>query len=201
MTNIPTGKYIFSIRSSGFSGTDHWVFYFNNSASYGYVDCKNGWSSNIINIPTAISAGSNILIDDSSSSTAANSAQVTFSEWMLTPIDEGTYMPAPEDLVHLYGGQTISGNLTATNFYTTSDRNKKTNISSFSEHIRKFQLKDTEKWHYGVIAQEVPEMFRDGEEGSMTVNYNSVLSYYVGLLEQKVQMLEEKVRQLENLNK
>jgi hypothetical protein len=55
-------------------------------------------------------------------------------------------------LISSVGGQTINGNLTATNFYTTSDRNKKQNISSFSEHIRKFQLKDTEKWHYGVIA-------------------------------------------------
>jgi hypothetical protein len=54
-----------------------------------------------------------------------------------------------------------TGNHYAPNYYTTSDRSKKTNISSFSEHIRKFQLKDTEKWHYGVIAQEVPEMFRD----------------------------------------
>lgn len=99
------------------------------------------------------------------------------------------------------GTSWFTGNVQATNFYTTSDRNKKTNISSFSEHIRKFQLKDTEKWHYGVIAQEVPEMFRDGEEGNMTVNYNSILSYYVGELENKVKDLEEKVRHLENLNK
>jgi hypothetical protein len=48
----------------------------------------------------------------------------------------------------------------AVNFYTTSDKSKKQNISSFSEHICKFQMKDTKTWHYGVIAQEVPEMFR-----------------------------------------
>lgn len=95
-------------------------------------------------------------------------------------------------------GLTSGANITAVNFYTTSDRLKKQNISSFSEHIRKFQLKDTEKWHYGVIAQEVPEMFRDGEEGSMTVNYNSILSYYVGCLENKVAKLEQKIKYLEN---
>jgi hypothetical protein len=39
----------------------------------------------------------------------------------------------------------VDGNVRATNFYTTSDRNKKENISEFSEHIRKFQLKNTEK--------------------------------------------------------
>lgn len=85
----------------------------------------------------------------------------------------------------------------ATSFYTTSDRSKKQDISEFSEHIRKFQMKDTKTWHYGVIAQEVPEMFRDGEEGNMTVNYNSVLSYYVGCLENKVKELEEKIKVLE----
>lgn len=96
---------------------------------------------------------------------------------------------------------TAAGNMNAANYYMTSDKTKKQNISEFSEHIRKFQMKDTEKWHYGVIAQEVPEMFRDGEEGNMTVNYNSVLSYYIGLLENKVKDLEEKVKHLENLNK
>ena len=93
------------------------------------------------------------------------------------------------------------GNMYAANFYTTSDLNKKKNITILSEHIRKFQLKDTEKWYYGVIAQEVPEMFREGQEGSMTVNYNSVLSYYVGLLENKVKELEEKIKELEASNK
>jgi hypothetical protein len=33
-------------------------------------------------------------------------------------------------------------------------------------------------------------MFRDGEEGNITVNYNSVLSYYVGQLENRVKELE-----------
>ena len=86
----------------------------------------------------------------------------------------------------------------ATTFYTTSDRSKKQDISEFSEHIRKFQMKDTKTWHYGVIAQEVPEMFRDGEEGNMTVNYSSILSYYVGCLENSVAGLEDAKRCLEN---
>jgi hypothetical protein len=40
-------------------------------------------------------------------------------------------------------------------------------------------------------------MFRDGEEGNMTVNYNSVLSYYIGQLENRVKELEEKIKLLE----
>ena len=96
------------------------------------------------------------------------------------------------------GHSAFGGNVEAPNYFTVSDRTKKQNISSFSEHIRKFQMKDTEKWHYGVIAQEVPEMFRNGKEGNMIVNYNSVLSYYVGCLENSVAGLEDAKRCLEN---
>lgn len=92
----------------------------------------------------------------------------------------------------------VSGNCGATNFYTTSDLSKKDNITSLSEHIRKFTLKETGKEHYGVIAQEVEEIFREGEEGSYTVNYNSILSYYVGLLENRVAELENKIKELNN---
>ena len=90
----------------------------------------------------------------------------------------------------------VNGDAAATNFYTTSDSSKKDNITSLSEHIRKFTLKETGKEHYGVIAQEVEEMFREGEEGSYTVNYNSILSYYIGLLENRVAELENKVKEL-----
>ena len=44
-------------------------------------------------------------------------------------------------------------------------------------------------------------MFRDGEEGNMTVNYNSVLSFYIGQLENKVKTLEERIRILEKIKK
>jgi uncharacterized protein YydD (DUF2326 family) len=42
----------------------------------------------------------------------------------------------------------------------------------------------------------VPEMFRDGEEGNLTVNYNSILSYYVAMLENRVKYLENKLLEL-----
>jgi len=42
-------------------------------------------------------------------------------------------------------------------------------------------------------------MFRDGEEGNMTVNYNSVLSYYIGQLENRVKMLEDKLKKYEEM--
>lgn len=131
----------------------------------------------------------------------------TYGQWLLSGYSTNRVGVVGRDannwgrirwLLESIGDQSISGNLTATNFYTTSDRNKKYNISSLSQHIRKFTLKETDKDMYGVIAQEVPEMFRDGEEGEYTVNYNSVLSYYVGCLENKVAELEEKIKELEN---
>lgn len=91
----------------------------------------------------------------------------------------------------------VGGNCYAYNFYVTSDITKKTNISTLSEHIRKFTLRSTGKEAYGVIAQEVPEMFREGKPGDLTVNYSSILSYYVGQLENKVKELEQKVFYLE----
>jgi hypothetical protein len=36
-------------------------------------------------------------------------------------------------------------------------------------------------------------MFREGEDGNMTVNYSSVLSYYVGQLENRIRVLEEEI--------
>ena len=90
------------------------------------------------------------------------------------------------------------GNVYAPNYYVNSDRNKKHNIRNFSEHIRLFTLNDTGKDMYGVVAQEVAPMFREGEEGHMTVNYSSVLAYYVGILENKNKELEGKVSKLES---
>jgi len=90
------------------------------------------------------------------------------------------------------------GNVYAPNYYVNSDRNKKHNIRNFSEHIRLFTLNDTGKDMYGVVAQEVAPMFREGEEGHMTVNYSSVLAYYVGILENKNKELEERIKILES---
>ena len=88
------------------------------------------------------------------------------------------------------------GSIYAVNYYTTSDRSKKSNITQISEHISKFTLKETNKDAYGVIAQDVPEIFREGEEGNMTVNYNSILSYYIALLENRCSKLENELKEL-----
>lgn len=105
------------------------------------------------------------------------------------------------------GDQTISGNLTATNFYTSSDINKKTNFAAIPEKelsFTQFTWKKNGIKSYGLIAQQVKDLYPelvDGEDGNMTVNYSAALCLTVGQLQRKVKDLEEKVRQLENLNK
>jgi hypothetical protein len=42
-------------------------------------------------------------------------------------------------------------------------------------------------------------MFREGEDGNMTVNYSSVLSYYVGQLENRIKVLEDKLKKYEEI--
>lgn len=102
------------------------------------------------------------------------------------------------------GDQTIAGNLTATNFYTSSDINKKTNFISIPQNkelnFTQFTWKESGQKSYGLIAQQVkllyPELV-DGEDGNMTVNYNAALCLTVGQLQRKVKELEEKIKLLE----
>ena len=109
--------------------------------------------------------------------------------------------PAKNNAYYLGGSSNGWAAVYATHFYETSDISKKTNIQSLSEHIRKFTMKSDGREAYGVIAQEVPEMFRSGEEGSYSVNYSSILSYYVGLLENRVAQLEKEIKELKSKNK
>lgn len=110
-------------------------------------------------------------------------------------------------IVHTGGGQTISGNLTAANFYTSSDINKKTNFAPIPEKeldFTQFTWRKSGLKSYGLIAQQVKALYPelvDGEEGNMTVNYSAALCLTVGQLQRKIKELEQRLRQLENLNK
>ena len=94
------------------------------------------------------------------------------------------------------GNQTINGNLTCTNFYTTSDARKKQNIHKISDNIKQFEWKETGETSYGFVAQDLevkhPELVND--DGNMkTVNYNAALSLVVAKLENRVKELEAKL--------
>lgn len=97
-----------------------------------------------------------------------------------------------------------SSRITAGEFYETSDRNLKENISSISEEdINKarnidivefnFKGKDTKK--YGVIAQDLESaglenLVQSNEEGTKSVDYISMLCLKIAELEKRVKELE-----------
>jgi hypothetical protein len=92
-------------------------------------------------------------------------------------------------------GGTLTGALTATAFYQSSDITLKNIISQDGDTI-KFTWKDKrdEKIHIGYIAQEVqktmPDQVQADDKGLLSVNYIEVLV-------QKIQDLENRIKQLE----
>lgn len=97
----------------------------------------------------------------------------------------------------------VSGNAAATNFVTTSDRNKKTNIATIANALAKVQVLRgvTFDWvadgtaSTGLIAQEVERVMPQvvhGDEGSKAVNYGSL----VGLLVEAIKEQQTTINQL-----
>jgi len=97
----------------------------------------------------------------------------------------------------------FQGNVYASNFYTTSDQSKKTNIESIASiiPIRKFNWKENGSLSYGFIAQELVKLgyneLVSGTDGSMTVNYNAALSLSVAKLSNYIEKLENTVKELQ----
>lgn len=99
--------------------------------------------------------------------------------------------------------------LYATNFYSTSDKQFKTNIESIitsdnCPKVRQFDWKDNGTHSYGFIAQELEEqgykelVSTNEEDGSKTVNYSATLSLVVGKMQAKIEELEKKISELED---
>ena len=94
------------------------------------------------------------------------------------------------------------GNLTASNFYSSSDIRLKDNINNISKSIRSFNWKESGQKSYGLIAQEIedeyPELVSSNDNGYKSINYTSALCMLVAKLENGVDKLKEKVKQLED---
>ena len=98
--------------------------------------------------------------------------------------------------------------LYATNFYTTSDKQFKTNIQKIKDSencpiIKQFDWKENETRSYGFIAQELEELgyvelVDTDQNGLKKVNYNAALSLVIGKLQNKIEQLEQKIMELEN---
>ena len=105
---------------------------------------------------------------------------------------------------NIYANNTISyvGNITASNFYSSSDIRLKNNINNISKSIRSFNWKESGQKSYGLIAQEIeneyPELVSSNDNGYKSINYTSALCMLVAKLENGLDKLKEKVKQLEN---
>lgn len=106
---------------------------------------------------------------------------------------------------------TVSGDITAANFRSTSDINLKDNIKTVEDSIFKvnslrgvkFEWKENKKTSYGVIAQEleevVPELVNDGE--IKTVNYSGLIGILIEAIkdqQKSINTLQEKIQLLES---
>jgi len=98
-----------------------------------------------------------------------------------------------------------AGTLTATDFNSTSDRNKKENIQPIFNSLEKIKLiegveftwKETSKNSRGVIAQDLEQVLGSavsGEEGNKSVNYNEIIAVLV----EAVKELSDEVDRLKN---
>jgi len=103
----------------------------------------------------------------------------------------GSYLP-------LSGG-TVSGSITATAFYASSDKRLKNIISREGDMIS-YTWKDNrdKKIHYGYVAQEVkkemPNQVQKDDNGYLAVNYIEVLVAKVNSLEKEVKRLKRKLK-------
>lgn len=106
----------------------------------------------------------------------------------------------------------VSGDVTADNFNSTSDKSMKTNINIIEnplEGIRKvegvsFTWKDSGKNSYGVIAQNIAETYPElvDDNGShLTVNYNGLVGVLIEAIkdqQKQIDILVERVKDIED---
>jgi hypothetical protein len=96
----------------------------------------------------------------------------------------------------------VNGTATATDFNSTSDRNKKTNITTIESAVEKVKrLRGVEfdwiadgKHSIGVIAQEVEEVIPSavqGDEGNKTVSYGNLVGLLIEAIKEQQQVIDQ----------
>jgi len=104
------------------------------------------------------------------------------------------------------GTLTVTSNVNATNFNTTSDQSLKTEIATIEDAANKvsqlrgvnFKYIESGQYTMGVIPQEtqavIPEVVGELPDGKLTVNYQAM----VGVLIEAIKDLQARVDELEN---
>lgn len=98
----------------------------------------------------------------------------------------------------------VNGNVGASNYYSSSDINKKENIKRLCPilPLYSFNWKESKEKSYGFIAQYLEDLgyteLVNGEEGNKSVNYSAALSWAMAILSNVVDDLRGRIIQLEN---
>jgi len=131
---------------------------------------------------------------------------------VITTTTSGTLSTANVDTSSLYFVPN-TGTFSATVFVSLSDKKYKKNIVRIrdaSNVINKlegvsFSWKSNDKKSFGVIAQQIekiiPEAVENNENGTKTVNYNSIIPFLIEAIKQQNQEIEKLKKQVESINK
>lgn len=94
----------------------------------------------------------------------------------------------------------VDGTITATDFNSLSDANKKTNISSIESSIElinkingvRFIWKDSKKSSLGVIAQDLEKVLPElvSSKTVKTVNYNGIIAVLIEVVKEQQKQIE-----------
>lgn len=149
-------------------------------------------------------------------STTSNNGDIVFDSKNKKIYARGTVFDGNDSITSsvngLSGGTissdvSVSGTVTSTGFYESSDINLKKNIQDISTYtnipeIHSFEWKLDGKKSYGFIAQELetnyPELIAENSDGSKVVNYDAALALVVGKLMKKIEYLENEISALKN---
>lgn len=108
----------------------------------------------------------------------------------------------------MQGNFTASGNVTATAYYGSSDRNLKTDIETIADPFallngiegKHFLWKDSGRGSYGVIAQDVetvmPEAVGENSEGFKTVEYNQLIGPLIEAVKQLKALIDDLIAEI-----
>lgn len=155
-------------------------------------------SSGIYNYSTALGAfatitGSNQVVLGTSSETTIIKGKLAIGK---TSVTSGY-------VCDVSGNFNVSGNLVATSYTTSSDRRIKDNITQITETIdniepRKYYNKLTKRQEFGVIADEIQEIFPDLVNGCQDGEILQSVNYIqlIALLIKEVKDLKQKINQI-----
>ena len=184
-------QYSGSITKSlaGVQNIDHYIKIYYNSSSRNFRIYYNYYNDQAVRVSELYTVGSDLKIDDFSAPSA------------MTSLPTSGYIN-----IHIDSLVESSINITAPAFYESSDKGLKENIKSINSidysklkniDLKEFNFKKDSTKKYGVIAQDLEEVglgnLVQGEEGSKSVDYISLLILEVQRLRNEIENIKKQI--------